>query len=207
MFDHSIISLPSYAKKRDAISAVLSKHHEAGTLTYTDIMLNDSELMTIAFELLDGVTKTGDNIPQYDPSGREFDIGPVRLVSLDTDFKIKPSKWFQPLIPGTSVKGPRIKVAKDQGTDVTLDDRLEDGRQARILLINHGWPIRQYKSRTGDVGRVIEWKWFERVSTSADATDEYRDLYATIKARIEAPRAATEKKITPPAGRQQENRP
>jgi hypothetical protein len=207
MFDQALQQLPSYAAKRAAITAVLSRHHEEGTLTYTDLLLNPRELWTIAFEILDGVTKTGDNIPQYDPTARQFEIGQVRLVSIDPTKHIKISKWHQPMIPGMNIQQrDKVKVTKDHGLEVTLDDRLEDGRPARIQLVNHGWPIRQFTSRTGEAGHIVEWKWFERAATGPDANDEYRELHATLKKRMET-RTENVQPTAPAKGRPQETRP
>lgn len=210
MFDQTLLQLPSYASKRAAITSALAKAHEAGTLTYTDLLLAPQEIYTIAFEILDGVEKSGDNIPVYQPQDREFDFGPVRLAAIDTDpaHRIKTWKWKQSIIPGTSIVSPRkVEVVTDHGWDFTTDDRYEDGRPARRLLIDFGWPIRQATSRSGTLGHIVELKWLERVCAGDDATEEFTSLLASIKARVEQFRPD---KKAPPAGndgRQKEIRP
>lgn len=210
MFDQSLLQLPSYAAKRDAITTALSKAHDAGTLTYTELLLAPQEVYTIAFEIIDGVEKSGDNIPVYQPQDRAFDFGPVRLMSIDTEphHRIKTWKWKQSIIPGTNMMAPRkVEVVTDHGWDFTTEDRYEDGRPARRLLIDFGWPTRQVTSQNGTLGHIVEMKWLERVCASADATEEFTTLYASLKARIEQSR--TDKK-SPPAGndgRQKEIRP
>lgn len=208
MFDHSITNLPSRVAKREAIESAILAAKEAGTLTYTDIMLNSQELVTFAFEVMDRVILDSNNVPQYGQGGERIDLEPVRLVAIDPEFKIQTSVWHQPRIPGTN-KSTRNRVKRmiSYGNDVTLEDRLDDERPARRLLWEHGWPIRQFRSRTGELGSIVEWKWFERVATSADATDEYRELYATLKARIGASARPNDKKSAPAGGRPQETRP
>jgi hypothetical protein len=210
MFDQALLQLPSYESKRAAITTALAKAHEAGTLTYTDLLLAPREVYTIAFEVMDGVSKSGDNIPVYQPQEREFDFGPVRLMSIDTEphHRIKTWKWKQSVIPGTSMVSPRkVEVITDHGWEFATEDRYEDGRPARRLLIDFGWPIRQVTSRSGTLGHIVEMKWLERVVNGPDATEEFTTLYAALKARIEQSRPD---KKSPPAGndgRQKEIRP
>lgn len=211
MFDHSILSLPSKEEKRAAIHAALIDANDKGTLTYTDIMLNDQNLATFAFELMDGVQTDSNNVPQYN-QGDRIDLGPVRLVAIDPAYVIKLNRWKYDRIPGTALKPRnRVKRAVAFGNDATIDDRYDEERPVRRILWDHGWPIKQFRSQSGgEVGQIVEWKWFERVALSADATDEYRELYATLKARIEQQRPSTTndtKTKAPAAGRVQEQRP
>lgn len=204
MFDHAVVSLTSREEKRDAIEQAIISARDAGTLTYTDIMLNPQELVTFAFEVLDAVRLDSNNVPQYG-QGDKYDIGPVRLVSIDPDVRIKFGKWEYERIPGTSTTARnRKKKIIDFGLDHTFVDITDDLRMARYLLWHNGWPVRQFRSRSGGVGQIVEWKWFERKAQLADATDEYRELHATLKARIEASRPADKKPAQ--QGRSQEIR-
>lgn len=206
MFDHTIQSLPSRADKREAIQAALITAKEAGTLTYTDIMLNHQELVTFAFELMDGVKLDSANVPQYNQEER-IDLGPVRLVAIDPAYDMRIARWQYDRIPGTATKARnRVKRIVHFGSDATIDDRYDEERPVRRLLWDNGWPVKQYMSRAGRVGDIVEWKWFERVATSADATDEYRDLLAMFKARF-AEKTNEIKKNAGAAGRAQEQRP
>ena len=205
MFDQSILNLTTHRKKRDAIKDALIRANEAGSLTYTDIMLNDSEIVTFAFEVLDGVLLDSNNVPQY-MVDEMIDLGQVRLLAIDPKYDIKHHVWETQRIPGTNLSQPnRTTKTIHYGNDVTLEDRYDLGRPPRQLLRNHGWPIRQFHSRSGLVGDLVEWKWFDRVAQSPDATDEYRELHAALKARMDA--ALTKTKAAPAAGRSQEQRP
>ncbi len=205
MFDQSILNLTSRAKKRDAIKGAIIAARDAGTLTYTDIMLNDSEIITFAFEILDGVMLDSNNVPQY-MVDEMIDLGQVRLMAIDPNYDMKHHVWETLRIPGTNLSQPNRSVKTlHYGNDVTLDDRYDQGRPPRQLLRNHGWPIRQFHSRSGLTGDIVEWKWFDRVAQSPDATDEYREIHRALKARIDASQSKT--KNAPAAGRSQEQRP
>jgi hypothetical protein len=187
MLDPSIALLPSREGKRLAVQQAIIKAVTEGSFTYTDLILCGTELMTIGFEVMDGVTVGANNTPQtlaaetYDPPG-----GTVRLVSIDPNFSMQYSRWVRPVIPGTNKQAPAYKKATHYGADATIEDRLDRGRIPRGILVRHGWPYRQIVSNGSDVGRVVEWKWLERVATSPDASDDYRELYATLKARPDA---------------------
>lgn len=204
MFDHSILNLTKRQDKRDAIEAALIKAKEEGVLTYTDIMLNHQEIVTFAFEVMDGVVLDSNNVPQYGQTERiEFDE-PVRLLAIDPAYDIRLHKWESLRIPGTNTKEKnRIVKAISFGNDATIDDRLDNERPARRLLWEHGWPVRQFRSRTGEVGQIVELKWLERVAQLKDAPADYRELYAALKARIEAPRAPDIKTKSAPKGAQE----
>lgn len=205
MFDQSILNLTTHKKKRDAIKDAIIRARDAETLTYTDIMLSDPEIVTFAFEVLDGVRLDSNNVPQYMVDGT-IDLGQVRLVAIDPNYDIKLHVWESVRIPGTGLEQANKTVKTvHYGNDVTLDDRYDLGRPPRQILRTHGWPIKQFHSRSGMVGDVVEWKWFERVAQSADAGEDYRELYKTLKARLDA--SQTKIKAAPAAGRSQEQRP
>ncbi len=206
MFDQTIVNLPSRQAKRQAIQDKIQAAKEAGTLTYTDIMLNHQELVTFAFEVMDGVMLDSNNVPQYG-QGDPIDLEPVRLVAIDPKYEIRVHRWHQPRVPGTGQETRNREVVIDRlGNDTIIEDRFDRGRVARRLLWEHGWPIRQYRSRTGEAGDIVEWKWFERVAQSPDAGAEYREIYEALKARLENPRP-NDIKTKAPAPRAQEQRP
>ena len=213
MLDESILRLP---KKEDQIAAVRDAIHNAielGTFTYTDVMVLDEALQTLAFEVLDGVVVSPTNIPQY-AATEVLNVGPVRLVSLDvtaedgtvTVPRMTYSKLYSPRIPGTNQRARPIKKAVDLGTDAMVDDSRDNGRIARRLLLRQGWPIRNIRSRSGSLGTIVEWRWLEKAAAEPGDTEEnreIRELLARLKARApatEAPKTINQPRAKQPAG-------
>jgi hypothetical protein len=216
--------LPTKAAKYEAIKGIVLGAVDDDTFTYTDLLLCDEALYTVAFEVLDGTVTNSSNQPQ--PGAHQAIQGdPLRLVCLDTPEKVaednsdKPkhlhrtldtvrySEWYEPRIPGTNKRGKPIKRAVDLGLDGMVADHYPD-RTARGLLVRHGWPNRNVKSRSGSVGHLVEWRWLERAAQAAgDAPEdkEIRDLYQTLKARFDAkpataPAPATKRQERAPGG-------
>lgn len=202
MLDEKILQLPTKDLRMEAVKAAVQESLDAGTFTYTEVMILDEALMTLVFEFLDGVSVSSANIPQY---GTEtiHNVGPVRLVSIDGR-PIKYRKWVQDRIPGTSKYSPKRKREVDLGTDAMVDDSKDSGRLARHLLGVSGWPIRNIRSRSGSVGTIVEWRWLEKAAAEpgdSGENREVRELYQRLKGNADAPIEAPQKtKNAPPAG-------
>jgi len=186
LLDPSIALLPSREGKRHAVKEAVVKAIQDGSFAYTDLILCGPELMTIGFEVMDGVIVGANNTPQamaeetFDPPG-----GSVRLVSIDPSYSMQHSRWVRPNIPGTSKQAPAYKKAQHYGNDALIEDRIDKGRVARTLLVRHGWPHRQVVSNGSDVGRIVEWSWLKRAANTPGASDDYRELYEQLKERVE----------------------
>lgn len=197
MLDNNWLQLPTRAKKLEAVQDAVIDAIETGTFTYTDILLADEGLYILAFEVLDGITVNTMNIPQG--GGRVYSVGPIRLASIDPKQPMKTSEWYTPRVPGTTKRGKAEMRSIDLGMDTMVDDSHDGGRTARMLLLKYGWPIRNIQSRSGNLGHIVEVKWLERVASSPDATDEYRDLLAQINARASAAHEAPKTNQTRPS--------
>jgi len=201
VLDISILQLPTREGRVAAVRGAIIGAMEAGTFTYTELMLQDEALQTMAFEVLDGVSTSPQNVPQYGAE-KIYNVGPVRLVSIDGQ-PMKSSEWYEPRIPGTNLRAKPIKRVVDHGTDAVIDDTKDNGRQARRLLLKAGWPIRNIKSRSGSVGHIVEWRWLERAAAEPGATEEHREIQALYeRLKGEAP-----KQTQPRAAKPVEARP
>ncbi len=195
MIDASVLQLPTKAQRTAAISDAILGAIDSETFTYTELMLLDEGLYTIAFEILDGVVTDSANVPQR--AGDVLNTDPVRLVSLDGQ-PIKYSENYTPRIPGSTKRGPTVKRPVELGSDAMVDNSLDKGRIARRLLLKEGWPIRNVRSRSGGVGRIVEMRWLEKAAAEKGDSEELREvrkLLADIKGR-ESPKAKRQSAAT-----------
>ncbi len=204
MFDESILQLPTKDRKRTAIEAVLLDRVENGTFSYTELLLHDAGIYTVAFEILDGISTNAMNVPQA--SGRVLSVGPVRLVSIDPKQPLRYSELYTPRIPGSAKRGEPIKRVVELGLDAMVDDSMDNGRIARGLLMKHGWPIRNVRSRSGIIGHIVEMRWLEKACAEKGDSEELREvrqLLAEINSRTgdatsrKSPRAASAAGVSP----------
>lgn len=207
LLPESLLHLPTQRARYEAVKNIVKNAVEDGSFTYTDLLLSDEALYTTAFMALDGTVFDGAMVPQQG-AHEVIQTGTIRLVSIDKNQPIKHSSWYQPRIPGTDKRGEPVKQSKDLGTDALVNDSLDGGRVARCLLLKYGWPNRNIMSRSGTVGTIVEWRWLERAALAAGNApedQEIRDLYETLKERIEpkspaAPAQQTKRQNAPNQG-------
>lgn len=187
MFEFAILQEPVSSKRRDAIRQVIDRRVQAGTFTYTELLMTPEPTRTEALEYLDGVhSQNGFPAVAGTPP---VDLGPVRLICLDKEDTIRVSRWGRKNIFGTLVEAPPQKFTADLGNDAMVPDGHPE-RQARNVLRMRGFPIRDVSSRGANSGRVVEWKWLERQAKQPDAPSEIVDIYKAILERITAPAEA-----------------
>lgn len=193
MFDQSFLQLPTKEAKKAAVKARVQTALESGTFTYTDLMLNHEELVTLAFEAMDGVVVSG-TLPNYGQGGI-YRGGTVRLVSTDPTQPIKYSEFYEPLIAGTDQRGAPRKRTVELGQVADVDDSWEGQRIARRVLLQFGWPVRNVRSNGATTGHIVEWRWLEKAAARGDATQEITDLYNKLKPLVEPESAPKTKRM------------
>jgi len=216
LLEKSLLSITSVEERYNAVKNIVLAAIEDGTFTYTELLLSDEALYTVAFMVMDGTIIDSGSIPRTG-AHPVIPSGPLRLVCIDTPEKVaadnagkqpeqhrqlltmRSSVWHQPRIPGTNQRGKAVKKSTDYGMDAMVDDSLDQGRIARSLLLKYGWPIRNVMSTNGVVGHIVEWRWLERAAQAAGTApedQEIRDLYELIKARTE-PKATKRQSALP----------
>lgn len=196
MFDLAVFQESVASRQRAAVNASVDKAIRTGTFTYTELLMADEPVRTMALEYLDGVTSEGGTSAT---KGEPIEIEPIRLVCINPNDSIKVSRWTQRRIVGTHIPGPSEKITELLGPDARVDDKLST-RVARGILRRHGWPIRNKNSRGANDGTIVEWKWLEREAKLSDADAKVKEIHADILAR-EAPAQASIKQ-TKSAGAQ-----
>jgi hypothetical protein len=150
----SLLDIGRLSDRYDAVKSIVLSAIEDGTFTYTELMLSDEALYTTAFMVMDGTVMDSGGVPRAGAL-EVIPSGPLRLVCIDTPekveadnaglaphqhrklFTIRDGIWHAPRIPGSSIRGDRVKRTVDYGMDAMIDDSLDSGRQARAS--GDGW--------------------------------------------------------------------
>jgi len=183
---HEISSLPRHADKVASMYKWLVAEIGAQRLNYTAIFTLRAELQTIAFEILDGITRDANNVPMY----RQTE--PIDLTEDHHIVVVALPKTGDPLGVGRRigelyVDGTRMvrqlgkvglvreDVRHKFGAFAAVDDSYP-ARNARMMIWRGAWPLRDLSSAA-----CVEWAWLEAERAKAEdqrihGVDEVHEL-------------------------------
>lgn len=189
MFNPGLGAIPNAAKQRAEVRRIVFDHIGAGTFTYSELLSAEEPWRTMALEALDGVTVQGSK-PSYNGEGVEDWGGrPFRLIHIAPEGRIKVAVAKQVRVPGSDVTKVE-RFMDDVGNIADVHDQPHN-RQARQILFQHGWPVRQTVSKGNSTGTVVEWNWLVQEASRGDqAKPGVLDLFEELSERMKAWEAA-----------------
>ena len=194
MFSDVIKALPTDEKRRNAIRAFLMGEIEAKRFHITPVLMEQEPFKTLGLEALDGVVVDSGR-PQYGVETILTDLpeireNPVRLIAIRNDgsggLAFNPNgnvvvrRVKNIVIPGTT-RTKRTTMDEKLGPDAKLSHR-----EARLVLVHYGWPMRDEKSGGNRLGTVVEWEWLQMHVKSPTAQSSEIVLYESIRDALEA---------------------
>lgn len=204
MFDLGLLANPSANAQRDAVGLVVQQRIDDGTFNYTELLCAQEPMRTFALEYLDAVKVQGTVAQYMQGAHQDWNGQRVRLVCVNEhlldarngapvldasgnpvsdQIRYPVQKRFR--VPGTS----QVKTEKIMENFGSIADVLDSPgeRLARMILVQHGWPIRQHVTKGGQEGRIVEWRWLEREARLGEnAAMGVVELYQRLKPRVDA---------------------
>ncbi len=206
MLTQAIRDIAKQSERRARIHDHIKAEVQRGAFLLTPYVCEEEPTRTMCWEAIDGITPdSGIPRPTFE---RQIECPDVRVLLIDANTNNSraknPAVFYKRLktftVPGTNRTGEKLEQVA-----LKPDDTLSH-RDARVLLCRYGYPNRNHADNDGEAvtGQVVEVAWLEAEAQKPACADGIRELYESLKDRIEAGRAPQPK--TQPSAQQQQQR-